>query len=187
MSNFTDDFITAMFIQAFIQVGLLEESMKLLFYRLTEVYRKKISMPMSTMFYAMCVSSGFAVVENMYYIANNDVSVGWSRALTAIVIHMVLGLMMGYFISMGTIYNRKILFRSISLLFAAFFHGIYDFNLMVSYKLIHPFGILPTGMGIPNYIIIGTGVLVVFIMFHHIKFLRNKNITSIHRSSLKRL
>lgn len=170
-------FAGATLLTAFVEVALLEEGLKLLFYRLTEIYRKKVAMPLSTMFYAMCVSSGFAVVENIHYISNMGESVGWGRATTAIVVHMVLGLMLGYFISMGTRYKMKWLYRSLGLLFVTAYHGLYDYNLMIAQKYLPFMNFpVPTGMGIPSWIVIISGLLIVLIMFIHLRWIKTKKL-----------
>ena len=177
ISDYAVTFAGSVFLLAFVEVALLEESLKLLFYKLTEIYRKRIAQPLSTMFYAMCVSSGFAVVENIHYVSNMGEHAGWMRATTAIVIHMVLGLMLGYFISMGTRFKKKWLFRSAGLLFVTIYHGIYDYNIMIAHKF-SPFLMqhIKTGLGMPNSYVIMTGLIIVLIMFLHLRWLKTKKL-----------
>jgi len=177
ISNYAISFAGAIFLRAFVEVAVLEETLKLFFYNLTEIYRRKIAQPLSTMFYAMCISSGFAVVENIHYVSNMGETAGWLRATTAIVVHMVLGLMLGYFVSMGTRFKKKWLFRISGLLFVIIYHGIYDYNIMIAHKF-SPFlrSHIETGLGIPNVYVILSGLLIVFIMFLHLRWLKHKKL-----------
>lgn len=171
-----ESFPLAMLTKAFVQVALLEEASKLVTYKFTEMYRKKIAMPLSTMFYSMCISAGFAVVENMTYISGYGFETGIRRATTAIVIHMVLGLMLGYFISLGTRYKSKWRYRLLGLLFVTSYHALYDFNIFISY-VVDPFGrMFSTGLGINSYWIVSSGLFMVLTMFMHIRWLKYKKL-----------
>lgn len=172
-----DNFLTGLVVTAFIQVALLEEGMKLLFYRLTAMYRGRRPMPHAIMFYSMSISAGFAVVENMMYAWRFGPDVLWIRAYSAIILHMLAGLIMGYFISLG-VYKKKLrhLFMTIGLAAAVFIHGLYDFNVMVSYQEYAigngEIAFIATGLGV-NMLWI-PGVIVAILMYKHLNKLREK-------------
>lgn len=154
------DPIMSMFILAFFQIGLLEESMKFMMFKSTERYRIKRASPVAIMFYCMCVSAGFAVMENVMYLQmyGNDVLV--IRAFSAIMLHMITGLIMGYFMAVSRMRpNRKYLLQAVGLLAAVFYHGMYDFNIMVR----------DFGHGIPTIITLLPGMIVIFFMWRHLK------------------
>lgn len=161
-------------IMAFVQVALLEEGAKQVFYRLSNIYRGKLSKPMSVMFYAMCVSAGFAVVENMMYAWRFGPEVLYIRAGTSMVLHMMAGLIMGYFFALGMHINkRRILYRILGLISAVFIHGLYDFNLMIGY---HTYQLMdgrvigvPTGLGVNPWYVLGPGLAVVLVMYLHLR------------------
>ena len=91
----------------FAQVGFIEELAKLSVFLLYERYRRRSTEvhdhPVSTMFFMGMISLGFAVVENIQYGANSmdPMDTLWWRSITAVVGHMVFGLFMGYWISLG--------------------------------------------------------------------------------------
>jgi RsiW-degrading membrane proteinase PrsW (M82 family) len=83
--------------------------------------------------YAVFVSLGFALVENIMYVFNNDqgMHVGLMRAFTAVPAHAMFGIMMGYRLGLARfIPSKRIQYLSFALLVPIFFHGIYDFILM---------------------------------------------------------
>jgi RsiW-degrading membrane proteinase PrsW (M82 family) len=160
----------------FVQVGLTEEVCKALTFLLITGLRIKSSRvgdrPYAIMYYAMMVSMGFALVENvMYgyrYIDQNPQFIMLMRSITAVLAHMMFGLMMGYFFSLGlkevrgydseqTVFNvwarthkklKRIILFSLALLIPSFFHGTYDL-------------ILSLGVGwdkVAEFLIIGLGI-----------------------------
>jgi RsiW-degrading membrane proteinase PrsW (M82 family) len=137
----------------FIQIGLIEESFKLLTFFIVEEYRntRKVGSdhPLATMFYVGMVSLGFAVIENVQYASNSITPLDtlfW-RSVTAVIGHMVFGLFMGYWISLGRLKprlkNRSLIdiivlkrdklkrrfFVVVGLLAATVLHGLYDLHI----------------------------------------------------------
>jgi RsiW-degrading membrane proteinase PrsW (M82 family) len=144
---------------SFIQIAFFEELIK---YFLFLFFRKKVipikikHHPLSIMVYGGAVSLGFAFTENILYAARYGSEVLYMRGISAVIIHMMCGMMMGYFISLSKFHyklktnptdsttgtsifdiimqnNPKIrnyfyIFLGIGI--ATFFHGIYDFNLI---------------------------------------------------------
>ena len=137
----------AFFISAFIKIALLEEFCKLILFQTTEWYRNKFfytDNPAAVMFYCMSVSCGFAVSENILYAQQYGGDVLFIRTFTSVIVHMICGLMMGYFIGLKNIktnnfistignINYKMIFLSICGLAAStFYHGLYDFNIFIN-------------------------------------------------------
>lgn len=86
--------------------------------------------------YAVCVSLGFAALENLMYLftyADDFVSIGISRAIFAVPGHFCFGILMGYYYSLAKFseVDKK---RNMVLTLAApiLAHGIYDSLLFVS-------------------------------------------------------
>lgn len=138
-SPVSTNILIGFFITAFIKVGLLEESCKFSMFKVTEWYRNKkyFDHPDAIMFYAMSVSCGFAVSENILYA---QIYGGWvlvTRSFSAVLVHMICGLMMGYFVALGRSnpgknHKRRMILNTIAgVCVASLYHGLYDFNLFV--------------------------------------------------------
>lgn len=86
--------------------------------------------------YAVFVSLGFAWVENIMYVLQYGQEVAYSRAITAVPMHAILGVTMGYYFSMAKFFEKR---RTINFLSALFIpvllHGIYDFILMSQHEM----------------------------------------------------
>lgn len=137
----------------FIQVGFIEELVKLTIFLLFDRYRRRSlsakDHPMSTMFFVGMISLGFAVIENIQYgtMSASPMDTLWWRSITAVIGHMVFGLFMGYWISMGRIgtrlYDRSlfdiiinkrkrirnVLYILVGLFTATILHGVYDLHI----------------------------------------------------------
>ena len=60
--------------------------------------------------YAVCVSLGFAALENIMYLFSNEeayLSVGIARAIFAVPGHFCFGILMGYYYSLAKFYPKK--------------------------------------------------------------------------------
>jgi RsiW-degrading membrane proteinase PrsW (M82 family) len=163
-----DNFIGQLLIMAFIQVAFLEEVVKFVMYWLFRTHVLKIKdnqHPLATMIYAGSVALGFAFIENVMYGFNYTSDILYWRATTSVILHMVTGMMMGYWISLSqhkfkiktnptddvmgiSIFDvimrnntkfRNIFYVSMGLISAIFFHGLYDFNLFGIYEFQHSF------------------------------------------------
>ena len=84
--------------------------------------------------YAVCVSLGFAALENILYLFGNEsefLAVGISRALTAVPGHCCFGILMGYFYSLAKFsHQNRNTNRAFILLAPILVHGLYDSLLM---------------------------------------------------------
>lgn len=129
------DEMVSLFTFALVQVACLEEAIKFVLFKIS--YSKREFNPLTTMFYCVCVSCGFAVAENLIYANMFGTSVLLIRAFTAIPMHIIFGVIMGYFISVGKIKSIgkhgiesagiAMSYSTIGVLAAALLHGIYDF------------------------------------------------------------
>lgn len=177
----------------FIQVALIEELAKLSVFILYENYRRRITEvkdhPVSTMFFMGMIALGFAVIENIQYGTDSPTPMDtlWWRSITAVIGHMVFGLFMGYWISigrMGAKFNdrslfdiiinkrkrlRNVIYTIVGLLSATILHGIYDLHIEIN----GPSGI--TGI----YILLIGSLLGAFWCFGNLKNLYNRKLKSI--------
>lgn len=85
--------------------------------------------------YAVCVSLGFAALENLMYLFSNAesyLSVGISRAIFAVPGHFCFGILMGYYYSLAAFYPKSPgINKALVLLAPILAHGIYDSILFV--------------------------------------------------------
>ena len=118
---------------AFLVAGLCEEAFKLLAVYLLVWKNPNFNERFDGIVYAVFVSLGFALVENILYVFSNGMSTGISRAFTAVPAHAMFGIMMGYYLGLAKFSDQKKqgLFV-LAFLVPFFFHGVYDFILMVN-------------------------------------------------------
>ena len=85
--------------------------------------------------YAAFVSLGFAAIENIFYVTNYGINVGYTRAFTAVPAHALFGVTMGYYFGLAKFYPQKrSYYMALSLLIPIILHGIYDFILMAQFE-----------------------------------------------------
>lgn len=105
--------------------------------------------------YAVCVSLGFAALENIMYLFTNAesyVSVGIARAIFAVPGHFCFGILMGYYYSLAKFYPKTPKKNKALILVAPIIvHGLYDSILFI-------INITPSISGI---------LLIVFLVFCH--------------------
>lgn len=118
------------FIYAIWVVGLSEEGAKFFFLRTVPYTRPAFNEPIDGIVYAVMISMGFATVENVMYVFDGGLSVGLMRMITAVPLHAVCGIIMGYYVGLAKFdasKSRKLLFTG--LILATVIHGLYDFFL----------------------------------------------------------
>ena len=85
--------------------------------------------------YAVCVSLGFAALENIMYLFSNTetfLSVGVARAIFAVPGHFCFGILMGYYYSLAKFYPKSAIKNKILVLIAPIIaHGLYDSILFI--------------------------------------------------------
>lgn len=132
------DFVPALWIFAVIQVGMLEEVMKFFCFKLGNVFKTEEESPQALMYYSMSVACGFAVAENILYLKTYGNMVLLPRAFSSVIVHMVCGILIGYFVAAGRLNAfkrlsnlpsrlRMVLTTGIGILAASIYHGIFDF------------------------------------------------------------
>ena len=140
---------------AFFGAAIPEESAK--FFMLWLLLRKNryFDEKMDGIVYAVCVSLGFAALENIMYLFSNAesyLSVGIVRAIFAIPGHFCFGILMGYYYSLATFYPKTPKKNKVLILIAPILaHGLYDSILFI-------INVTPTISGI---------LLIVFLVFCH--------------------
>ncbi len=148
------EFITSMFFECFIQIALVEELCKYIAFKSTDLIRPESSFkdnPISIMFYYCMTSTAFAIIENVQYTMIFGETVIPIRTFSAIILHMICGLFVGYFIAKGIMIDenskfdtkmrkfpivKRGIYTFLGLCLAIFTHGLYNFN--ISLNLFNP-------------------------------------------------
>jgi RsiW-degrading membrane proteinase PrsW (M82 family) len=184
--------------KCFIQIGFIEELFKLLSFLLMEryiVYHQKSNYhPLSVMFYVGMVSVGFSIIENVIYglYSLYPTETIMLRSITAVIGHMVFGLFMGYWISLGrmnfktdnrslfdimimkTNKLKKFIFIILGLISATILHGLYDLH-----------AIMNGNKGITTiYILLLISLLGVFWCFKHLVKIHKQKTKLINKFNL---
>ena len=122
---------------AFIVASFSEESLKYLGFMLFIWKSRHFNEKFDGIVYAVFISLGFALVENILYVMDGGVSVGLIRSLTAVPAHALFGILMGFYFGMAKFFPAK---KTSYLLLAWslpwLFHGFYDFCLMSEHYLL---------------------------------------------------
>lgn len=123
------DTIIGTTIQAFVTAALPEEAFKLL--ALWLVLRKNpfFDEHFDGIVYAVCVSLGFAALENIFYIVGEEenwMGVAIARALLAVPGHYAFAVLMGYYYSLYHFVDRSPRTAACILLVPVLAHGVYD-------------------------------------------------------------
>ena len=117
----------------FVVVGLSEEGIKYLLMRWRTWKNPEFNCSYDGVVYAVCVSLGFAVAENIQYILRFGISTAFIRAVTAIPGHACFGVFMGIWYGMAKryehagLFNRSAVCRKMAVIVPMILHGIYDF------------------------------------------------------------
>lgn len=115
-------------VDAFLVAALPEESFKLL--ALWLILRKNPSFDehFDGIVYAVCIGLGFAAVENIMYIVNEEewFSVAIARALLAVPGHYAFAVLMGYYYSVYHFVDCSKKIAACTLMVPVAAHGIYD-------------------------------------------------------------
>ena len=120
---------------AFFGAAIPEELAK--FFMLWLLLRKNVHFDekMDGIVYAVCVSLGFAAIENIMYLftnADSYLSVGIARAIFAVPGHFCFGILMGYYYSLAKFYPKAPKKNKILILAAPILvHGVYDSILFI--------------------------------------------------------
>ena len=163
-------FLSILFL-SIIQIGVLEETCKYAIFKWVSLERPsyKHDLPIAIIFYSLVTALGFALTENFGYLISfykyylnsslSDAEVNHSlmsiallRSISAVITHMVCGVIMGYFILKSieekerflskehSRFSHRLNFKSPLYILAgigasACFHGVYNLNFMLPYNM----------------------------------------------------
>jgi RsiW-degrading membrane proteinase PrsW (M82 family) len=120
---------------AFIAVGLSEEFAKYIFLRFYIYPKEEFDEPMDGIVYAVVISMGFAILENILYVFESGLNTAILRMFTAVPAHAAFGVIMGYYVGLAKFESnpsKSVHLHLKGLLLAALVHGTYDFFLFQS-------------------------------------------------------
>lgn len=121
---------------AFVVAGFVEEFFKFAVLFLLIWRHRDFNEKFDGIVYAVFISLGFALIENIMYVSNYGETTGYMRAFTAVPAHALFGVAMGYFFSLAKFSEKD---RTLNLIKALFIpvllHGIYDFILMSQHEM----------------------------------------------------
>lgn len=121
---------------AFLGAAIPEEIAKLFVLWLLLRKNRFFDENMDGIIYAVCVSLGFAALENILYLFSNAdsyLSVGIGRAIFAVPGHFCFGVMMGYYYSLAKFYPKGVKRNMVlTLMVPVLIHGLYDTLIFVT-------------------------------------------------------
>ena len=133
--GFSTPFLKSFF-DAFFQAGFPEELSKFLILYWVAGKNKAFDQHYDGIIYAVFVSMGFALIENLMYVYEGGMSVALMRAVLAVPGHGFYAVIMGYYFSLAKFHEgeERGEYLAKSLLVPMFLHGSYDFALMYMSK-----------------------------------------------------
>lgn len=120
-------------VMAFGVVALTEEFCKYFMLRNYAYNTRAFDEPFDGIVYSVMVSMGFATIENIGYVFQHGISVGFSRMFLSVPAHASFAVLMGYYVGLAKfIPERAFILRTTGIFWAVVFHGMYDCCLFLS-------------------------------------------------------
>jgi len=134
--------IYGLLFEAFIVIGLSEEFFKRRVVLRYAFYHPAFNEKLDGIVYCSLAALGFATLENIFYVISYypmNENIWITRAFLSVPVHMLLGIIMGYYLSLAKYCPHPGKCKSYmtrSLLIPAALHGAFDFVLMSQYPLL---------------------------------------------------
>ena len=129
---YSRDFVY-LFVYSFVFVGLLEEVAKFLSTMIIMKIDKHFNSYFDSIVYAAFVAMGFACLENIIYIVNDNFNINTVilRAVFSVPSHVIFSVFMGKFIELfRTKEKGRVLYLLLAVIIPVLLHGLYDFVLL---------------------------------------------------------
>lgn len=124
----------AVIFNAFVTSAGIEEGVKYVFLLLLIWKNKNFNEPFDGIVYAVFISLGFAMLENIIYIFNKELGgfeTALARAVFSVPGHALFGIAMGYYFSLAKYEpQKKIKYFVLAFMIPYIFHGVYNFILL---------------------------------------------------------
>jgi RsiW-degrading membrane proteinase PrsW (M82 family) len=128
----TDYNIWYYFLLSFIVVAGSEEGSKFLMLRVYAYRNKAFNEPFDGIIYSVMISMGFATLENIGYVLNYGFKTGIIRMFLSVPSHAAFAVLMGYHVGLAKFDAPRGIQHIIKgVLLAIFFHGAFDFFLLL--------------------------------------------------------
>lgn len=131
IEGFFSSGLLSSFYQAFFEAAIPEEIAKFVMLYLFVWKRKEFNHYYDGIVYAVFVSLGFALLENILYVFEHGLGVAVVRAFLSVPGHGLFGVIMGYYFSLARFHTGKeqkqFLIKAIAM--PVMFHGAFDFLL----------------------------------------------------------
>ena len=131
---FNESLFSSLFIYVMVGIALIEEGLKYFFLKRYLFNKADFNEPMDGIVYAVMISMGFALVENVAYVYGHqgqEIQVAILRMFTALPLHAVCGVIMGYYVGMAKFNTNKKFLLVKGLGLAVLVHGVYDYFLFL--------------------------------------------------------
>jgi ribosomal protein S18 acetylase RimI-like enzyme len=133
ISHYLNRSVFSIIAGAFFGVALVEELSKFLVLRYYSFTRRSFDEPLDGIVYSVLVSMGFATVENVFYVYNENLSVAFLRMFTSVPAHATFAIIMGYYTGKAKfIHNTRAQLFTRGIAGATLAHGTYDSFLLLS-------------------------------------------------------
>lgn len=118
--------------RAFLLAGVCEELAKYLVLYWLIWHNKAFDQHYDGILYAVLVSLGFALVENVLYVRQGGLDVAALRAVLSVPAHGLFAVIMGYYFSLARFHHRSLRtwYLHLALWCPVLLHGAFDFALM---------------------------------------------------------
>lgn len=132
------DHQTMLLVLCFLVIGIVEELGKYLVTVCTTWKSREFQHSYDGVIYMVCASLGFAILENILYVASGGIGTGILRAFTAIPLHCTVGVIMGALYAKGreAAYAGDragmVGFMAWAYIVPVFIHGLYDYLVMAA-------------------------------------------------------
>ena len=131
---FNESLFSSLFIYVMVGIALIEEGLKYFFLKRYLFNKAEFNEPLDGIVYAVMISMGFATVENIAYVYGHqgqEIQVAILRMFTALPLHAVCGVIMGYYVGMAKFNANKKFLLVKGLGLAVLIHGVYDYFLFL--------------------------------------------------------
>ena len=132
------DHQTMLLVLCFLVIGIVEELGKYLVTVCTTWKSREFQHSYDGVIYMVCASLGFAILENILYVASGGIGTGILRAFTAIPLHCTVGVIMGALYAKGREaayagdHAGMVGFMAWAYIVPVFIHGLYDYLVMAA-------------------------------------------------------
>lgn len=122
--------------RAFIVAAFVEELFKFVFLFVLIWNHRAFNEKFDGIVYAVFISLGFALIENIMYVNSYGETTAYLRMFTAVPAHAIFGITMGYYFAFAKFGEKNKTLNFIKALFVPIIlHGIYDFILMSQHEM----------------------------------------------------